>query len=79
MICWIYRKEVLMPSTPQVKIFLDVQEHAQLRLAAAIRGVSMTRFARQIVLTEAQRLTDKVKIQDDTAGNGTKGRSRRGH
>lgn len=35
-----------MPNIPQVKVFLDDEQHALIRLAAAVQRVSMARFAR---------------------------------
>lgn len=65
-----------MPTTPQVKIFLDDEEHAEIRLAAAIRRVSMTRFARQVVLDEAHRVTGKAEIRGGKPTPRSKSRQR---
>ena len=65
-----------MTTTPQVKIFLDDEEHAEIRLAAALRRVSMTKFARQVVLDEAHRVTGKAEIRGSTAPHRKKGRQR---
>jgi uncharacterized protein (DUF1778 family) len=65
-----------MPTTPQVKIFLDDEEHAEIRLAAAIRRVSMTRFARQVVLDEAHRVTGKAEIRETKPRHRENGRRR---
>ena len=65
-----------MKTTPQVKIFLDDEEHAEIRLAAALRRVSMTRFARQVVLDEAHRVTGKAEIRGSIAPLKETGRQR---
>jgi uncharacterized protein (DUF1778 family) len=49
-----------MPTQPQVKIFLKNHEHATIRVAAAIRGISMSRFAKQVVLARAERIAAKA-------------------
>jgi len=61
-----------MAQPPQVKVLVDQEEHARIRLAAALRGVPMTQFARQVVLDEANRITRQMNVANapDPVGKG---------
>ena len=48
-----------------LRIFVTEEEHYSIRVAAAMRDVSMAEFARRVVVDEAKRLTADVPRPKD--------------
>lgn len=57
----------------QIKVFLLPADHGRLRLAAALQGMNMSAFCREIVLAEADRLTKGIALPAKRGGANTTG------
>jgi uncharacterized protein (DUF1778 family) len=49
----------------QIKVFVEPAAHDQVRLAAALKKTTMASFCRQVVLAEANRLTENIKVPEE--------------
>jgi len=50
------------PSTRQIKFLLPEEDHNAVRLAAAMRQMTMAEYCREIVMEDARELTKDIKI-----------------
>lgn len=51
----------------QIKIFVSRDDHKRMRIAAALRGTTMSNFCRQVALNAARALTKNVRSLAGTA------------
>ncbi|WP_339676765.1 hypothetical protein [uncultured Gimesia sp.] len=56
----------------QIKIFINAEEHRNVRLAAALMDTTMAEFCRDIVLKESHDLTKNLKLPAETDSSGRK-------
>jgi uncharacterized protein (DUF1778 family) len=62
-----------MKEKREIKVLLSDKQHADVRLAAAIQGVPMARFARETVLAQATGIVEEAGL----SGRNGSPRSRR--